>query len=74
MMKKLIQELSMAWFLIVALAGLAVWFGITNTRLDRVEADNQQQEIIIQQIPGLVVNVVNMKEDVSFIKEHMLLK
>lgn len=65
------KQLKDKWFLIVFLAGLILWYGSTNSRLNAVEAKVADQQNTIEQIADIKVDIAVIKTNVSYIKTQL---
>lgn len=70
-MKEFLKQLKEIWFLLVFFAAMVMFYANTNSRLTDVEAAQQKQETINQQIIDLNTKVEVISANVDFIKERV---
>ncbi len=67
-MESFFAQLKDKWFIIVFIAGMILWYGDTNNRLNAVEAKQEDIAPVVQDINQLKVDVAVVKNDVVTVK------
>lgn len=67
-MESFFEQLKDKWFIIVFIAGMILWYGNTNSRLNAVEAKQAEQVNIVTDITQLKIDMAVVKDNVLDIK------
>lgn len=70
-MENLAKQLKENWFIYAFIAGLILWYGNINNRVDAVEAKQAEQQTTIEKIDQLLIDMAVIKTDISYIKEKV---
>lgn len=65
------EEIRRNWMLIGFIAAIILWYGNVNSRLNSVEAKQEEQATLSEKINQLVTDVAVIKNDVSTIKSRV---
>jgi len=70
-MKIFMENIRQNWMLIAFMTTMVLWYGSVNSRLNSVEAKQQEQATLSEKINQLVTDVAVIKNDVSTIKSRL---
>lgn len=70
-MKKFIETIQEVWFIIIFIGGLILWYGSVTNQLKQIEAKDNEQDLILQQLMSMKTDVAVIKTNVEFLKERI---
>lgn len=70
-MDKILEQLKNAWFILVFIGAVLIWYANTNARLTAVEAKQQADEVTLSQVGELQIDIAVIKTNVEYIKEKV---
>lgn len=68
-MPDLVTQIKDKWFIVVFIAGMILWYGNTNSRLNTIEAQQKDQIDIVEDITQLKIDMAVVKDNVLDIKK-----
>lgn len=70
-MGEVFAQIKDKWFIIMFIASMILWYGNTNNRLNTVEAAQEEQEDIADDIVSLKIDMAVVKSSVLNIEKNL---
>ena len=70
-MDKFANKVTSVWPILVFITTLVIWYADVNSRLSTVEAKQEDQNIVIEQVSDIKTDVAVIKANVEFIKQRI---
>jgi hypothetical protein len=71
-MSDIFAQIKDKWFIIIFIVSMILWYGNINTRMDIVEANQEEQEDVNKSILEIKDSVTQVQRDVTWIKDYFI--